>query len=147
MPLQPPPHDADGNIVPHDHPEIFAADILIRRISAQYITGQDGNRRISSMAFSCSSDGTGMSVDIAKLIEEVGSDPRAYVTNDTYFCSVQFTASSVREGDLQAGYYPLPSNPFHGAVWGITTRSQKNRLRRLAQWFVEGSGISLHSMV
>lgn len=144
MPLQAPPHDAHGKVMPHDHNDILPADILIRRISEQHITGSDGNRRISSMAFQESSDGSGMSVDIAKLIEQASLDPRKIVTTDEYFCSVQFTAQKLRGENLQVGYFPLPDNPYHGAVWGITNRGKRIRLRRLAQWFVEGEGIILH---
>lgn len=137
--MQPPPLDADGKVVPHDHEEILPPDVLIRRISTHHIK----NQRISSMAFQESTDGTGMSVDVEKLIVEAGSDPREFVTSTEFFCSVQFTAEALRGEGLQVGYYPIPSNPYHGAVWGIATRGQMNRLRRLAQWYVEGNGIAL----
>lgn len=143
MALQPPPRDADSNIVPHDAPDIDDADILVRRISGHHITGEDGRRRISSMAYKSSTDGTGMSVDILKLIEEAGVDPRAYVTSEAFFCSVRFEARDLRADNLQVGYFPLPRSPYHGAVWGIVSRGQMNRLRRLARWFVEGEGIAL----
>jgi hypothetical protein len=141
MPIQPPQLDANGVVVPHDHPEILAPDILIRRISTEHI--KDG--RISSMAFQGSSDGSGMSVDIAKLIEEVGEDPREVVTAPPFFCSVQFNAGQVRAEGFQVGYYPLPENPHHGAIWGAFTKGQRNRLRAVAQWFVEGEGVQLHA--
>ncbi|MEI9992879.1 MAG: hypothetical protein WDM86_22990 [Rhizomicrobium sp.] len=140
MPIQPPPLDADGKVVPHDHQEIFPADILIRRISEHHIK----NRRISSMAFQESTDGTGMSVDIEKIVVEAGIDPREFVTSAEFFCSVQFTAEVLRGEGLQVGYYPIPTNSYHGAVWRITTRGQMNRLRRLAQWYVKGNGIVLN---
>jgi len=144
MPLQPPPLDADGNVVPHDHDGILADDILIRRISEQHILGPEGSRRISTMAFQGSSDGTGMSVDIEKLIREAMLDPATFVTTEEYFCSVQFKTAQIRAEALQVGYYPLVENPYHGAVWGIGSKGQRNRLRRMAQWFVEGIGIALN---
>lgn len=140
MPLQPPPRNEKGDVIPHDHNEIDGNDVLIRRISEQHIIGG----RVSSMAFQCSSDGTGMSVDIAKLITESGQDAKALVTSETYFCSVQFLTGTLRNEGLQVGYFPLPNNPYHGAVWGIVNRSQRNRLRALAEWFVQGNGIALH---
>jgi hypothetical protein len=141
MPIQAPPLDADGKVTPHDHQEIFPEDILIRRISAHHIK----NQRISSMAFQESTDGTGMSVDIEKLIVEAGLDARGFVTSAEFFCSVQFTTEVLRGEGLKVGYYPIPTNPYHGAVWGIASRGQMNRLRRLAQWYVEGNGITLDS--
>ncbi|HEX4157567.1 MAG TPA: hypothetical protein VHY79_03765 [Rhizomicrobium sp.] len=143
MPLQPPPREADGRVIPHDHQGINPEDILIRRISEQHLTGEAGNRRISSMAFQESTDGSGMSIDIAKLIEESGLDPHNFVTTSEYFCSVQFATHALRGEGFQVGYYPVPGNDFHGAVWGIVTRGQKKRIRSLAQWYVEAGGISL----
>lgn len=143
MPLQPPSRDPNGNIQPHDHAEIGAEDILIRRISDQHLTGPAGNRRISSMAFQGSSDGTGMSVDIEKSIRDAGLDPVQFVTTPIFFCSVQFKAGDLRAEALQVGYYPLPTNSHHGAVWGAFGQGQRKRLRNIAKWFVEGAGVKL----
>jgi hypothetical protein len=141
MPIQPPPLDPQGKVIPHDHQEIHSADILIRRISSHHIK----NGRISSMAFQESTDGTGMSVDIEKLIVEANLAPANFVTNEEFFCSVQFSAGALRGENLLVGYFPLlPENPHHGAIWGITTRGKMNELRRLAQWYVEGEGVTLH---
>lgn len=79
MPLSPPPRDDDGNVLPHDHPEIKNGDGIIRRISEQFVVRDaNGNLRISSMAFSPSSGHhKGMSVDLEEEIRCAGLDPRA----------------------------------------------------------------------
>jgi hypothetical protein len=140
MPLQPPARDANGLAVPHDHAEIVADDVLVRRISEQHI--RDG--RISTMAFQPSTDGGGMSVDIAKLIQEAGLTPQDYVTDERWPCSVFFLAGALRGEGLQVGYDPIEGNPHHGEVWGIATKGQKNRLRALARWFVRADNIALN---
>jgi hypothetical protein len=144
MPLQLPPHDDKGNVLPHDHPEIFSNDVLIRGISGQHIyVDKRGNKRIASIAFQCSTDGTGMSVDIKKSIEEAGDDPATFVMAKPFLCSVQFNAGDLRREGHQVGYMPLSHNPHHGAVWGIHTKGQSRRLLRLAVWFVKDNGIIL----
>lgn len=85
-----------------------------------------------------------MSVDIKKLIEDAELDPRVFVTNPDYVCSVTLTAGSVREIDLRIGYEPTSDNPYHGEVWGPQggrsdkfTKAQQRYLRDAAEWFVE----------
>lgn len=73
MPLQPPPLDATGNVISHDHPEISGNDGVIRRISErQVVVDSAGQRRVSSIAFKASSGANGgMSVDLEELINGV----------------------------------------------------------------------------
>lgn len=143
MPLEPPPLDANGKVIPHDHHQILAGDRLIRRISTQHIMGPEGAKRVSSMAFQCSSDGTGMSVDISKLIVEAGLDVAAFVTAPLWPCSVFFQAEALRAEGLQVGYYPVPDNPYHGSAWGNVNKGKRNRLLHLAEWFVKASDVAL----
>ncbi len=48
MPLEPPPRDVRGEVIPHDHEGILPDDGIIRRISEQQLIRDDktGGRRI-----------------------------------------------------------------------------------------------------
>ena len=73
MPLDSPPRDAAGAVVPHDHAGIAATDGVIRRISNLQIVidKNTGARRLSSYAFKPSSGSNGgMSVDLQREIEQ-----------------------------------------------------------------------------
>ncbi|WP_305095620.1 hypothetical protein [Croceibacterium aestuarii] len=143
MPQQP-PHDENGNVMPHDHDEIEDEDFVIRRISElQLCRDKDGRRRISSKAYQGSSEaGGGMSVDIRKFIEADDIEPRDWVTSPRWLGSVRFSAGCLRSLELQVGYDPLPNklseerNPYHGGVWGSFSRATKRRMQQNAQWFV-----------
>lgn len=145
MPLSKPPRNPQGEVVPHDHPEITATDGVIRRISEQWVTpGRDGSPRVSSMALTVSSghDG-GMSVDLERLIMEAGVDPRVHVTTPKHIASVRFEAGDLRAEDLIVGVDPLPENPHHGEVWGRIPPGKFKRLMRQAQWFVALPDVNL----
>ena len=152
MPLQPPPRDAAGKVEPHDHPEILADDVIIRRISRQQVVrGGDGRDVISSIAYQESSeDGEGMSVDIEKLIVEDGIDPKAFVMSPSWIGAVHFFAGFLRDEELKVGFDPIPpgdpdENPYHGQVWGKFPKTKKQRLKLAAQWYVEAAGVLLFS--
>jgi hypothetical protein len=76
MPLSQPPRDAANEVIPHDHKEIEAQDIIIRRISTEHVVDDvkaTSGRRVSKMAFRTSTDGNrGISIDLEKLIIEDG---------------------------------------------------------------------------
>ena len=109
MPLDPPPRDDQGGVIPHDHAGITANDGIIRRISEnQIVTDKTGARRISSVAFKKSTGpNEGMSVDLEALIIEAGIDPRRHVTNPHWTGSLRFTAGDLRAETFQIGDVPL----------------------------------------
>jgi hypothetical protein len=141
----PPPRDANGNIIPHDHPEILAEHTAIRRISENFIViDAAGRRRLSSMAFRPSSGPNGgMSVDLESLIQADGLDPRTFVTSPGWVGSIAFSVGALRGEGLQVGYHPVPDNKYHGEVWGATRRPQQRRLQELAVWYVEITGVQV----
>jgi len=148
VPLSPPPRDADGKVIPHDHQDIGLTDGIIRRVSEQWIvTESDGTKRLSSMAFHPSSGPNGgMSVDLQAQIEEADLNCREFLltTSPPYAGSVRFEAGALRGAGLQAGFDPQPSNPHHGQVWGNFTDGMKKRtLPGLATWFVEMEGVAI----
>jgi hypothetical protein len=104
VPLESPPRDESGNVIPHDHAGIGPSDGVIRGISEnQIITDKNGQRRISSKAFQGSSEtNSGMSVDLECSIAEAGLDPKVYVTTPRWIGSVRFEAGVLRsEGFLR----------------------------------------------
>jgi hypothetical protein len=146
MPLSPPPRDAAGQVVPHDHHELFADDVVYRRISREHIkVDAEGRPFVSSMAFQESSEPNhGMSIDIDKLIVEAGLDPFTYVVKPDWPGSVQFLVGDLRGLGFQVGYDPLPPDlPHHGEVWGIRSKPHKRALKKAASWHVEVVGVAL----
>lgn len=147
MPLEPPPRDVRGEVIPHDHEGILPDDGIIRRISEQQLIRDDktGGRRISSMAFKPSSGPNGgLSVDLQRQVEEAGLDARKFVTTPRWTGSIRFKAGELRAEGFQVGYEPLePDNPYHGEVWGRFTKVKQSRLRQLCEWFVQIDNVSI----
>jgi len=145
VPLSPPPRDANGVVVPHDHPEIDATDRIIRRISEeQCVLDAAGGRRVSTMAFRASTTGNqGMSIDLEASILKSGLDAAVFVTTPQFIGSVWFLAGWLRNENFQVGYDPVVDNEHHGEVWGAFSRARQKLLLRTAQWFVEIDGVSL----
>ena len=144
--LKPPPRDENGNVIPHDHEDIHAQDGIIRRIPEQHIVIDEkiGGKRISSMAFRCSSGANGgMSVDLQQQIEEAGIDAREFVTSPQWMGSVRFFAGQLRTEGLLVGYDPIETNPYHGEVWGNFSRRMQIRLQQLCEWFVPIEGVTI----
>ena len=82
-----------------------------------------------------------MSVDFESLIAADGHDARGYVTTPVWCGSVRFEAGSIRRLGLLVGCDPIPDNPYHGEVWGISTKAHQKQLQAIASWFVEIAGV------
>jgi hypothetical protein len=150
VPLSPPPRDAHGEVIPHDHPDIGSTDGVIRRIPEHWImTESDGRRRLSSLTFSPSSGSNrGMSVDLQAQIEEAGLSCREFINTTTPQCigAIRFEVGALREFNFMVGFNPQPSNPHQGEVWGnFTGAMQRQILPRLASWFLEIEGVFIVS--
>lgn len=147
--LSDPPRDNEGNVVPHDHPEIEHDDLIIRRVSAQQIVPDvksPTGRKVSTIVFNPSSEGNGsLSVDLHKSIVAANLDPKAFVTNPRWIGSVYLTAGEFRARSLKVGFDPLVDNIHHGGVWGVFNRSVKAALLKEARWFVEIDNVDLGS--
>jgi hypothetical protein len=95
-----------------------------------------GRRRLSSAAFSPSSKRhdlyQGMSVDLLQPMLDAGLSPTDR-KGDKYEAIVQLRVVDLRSIGLQVGPDPLPSNPFHAAVWGVKERARK-RLIKVYEW-------------
>lgn len=147
----PPAKDENGKTLPHDHAEIIDDDIVIRRISEKQIASYpNGVRKISSLAFKCSSGANeGMSIDLERFIREDDKDPSQWVTTPRWLASLQMRVQPLRAAGLLVGYDPIfPDNPYHGQVWpqegSNFTQMQRKTLRDESTWFVEIPGVLIN---
>jgi hypothetical protein len=125
----PPQRDQDGNIVPHDHPDIFEDFHVIRHIVPNdlHLDLSTGLYRVGSGAYSESNDPSGgMSVDVEEWMAADGLGPLSYLRSSDEG-AVQLSVDSLRKAGFQVGWDPQPSNPHHGAVWGIGNGSKRKR--------------------
>lgn len=130
-----PPRDPAGNTLPHDHPEMGNEFHVIRHTTPNDLhTESGGLTRLASGAFSESSDAHGgMSVDIEEWMTSEGLDVLHYVVDESHG-AVRLNIGALRAEGFQVGWDPLPTNPHHGAVWGIGNGSKRKRkVARLAQ--------------
>jgi hypothetical protein len=129
MPSEP-PRDQNGNIVPHDHPEISDDDYVLRHIVPPHDLHPEPETqvvRVASGAYSESSDG-GMSVDLTRWMIDDGMNELDYLRDDME------GATKIRVGDLRAlglkvGFDPDGGHPHHGAVWGIRGTHRRKIMR------------------
>lgn len=143
MPLAP-PVGPDGQVVPHDDPAILPQSMLIRHINVAVHVVPDENlqgRRISSAAFSPTSGDPhyGMSVDLGQLLAEQGLPENHMVRNG--MGAVKLRTGDVRAEGLRVGSDPVPTNAFHGQVWGVRNRKRLHRL--VVDWVVPISGVAI----
>ena len=147
MPLSPPPRDATGAVVAHDHNGIAAQDRMIRRISPHHIVPDAKSAsglRVSTMAFQPSTIGNrSMSVDLERSMLEARLDPRVFVTAPPFIGSVWFRAADLRSLSLQVGCDPTPTNPHHGGVWGQFNKLCQKQLLSMSAWYVALPNVSL----
>jgi hypothetical protein len=134
-------------VIPHDHPEILADDLVIRRVSDSWAVNDPkvpGGKRLSSMAFEKSRGvNGGMSIDLKRQIEEAGKDAKSWVTTPRWTGSVTLRVGDLRAEGFQVGFDPLEDNPYHGEVWGQFSKGKKKRLMNMCGWFVPLEGIAL----
>lgn len=99
-----------------DDPAILDADVLYRRIHPNFIINDQkrGTRRPSSAAFTNSSDGTPMSVAVAKLLA-TPADALVGYNQHSLFALTAATARRFKQAVLRA---PMPDDPAHGYVAG-----------------------------
>ena len=90
-------------------------------------------------------EGTGVEA-VLRLSD--GVDPRQYVTTPVFTGSVAFSAGAARALGLLVGYDPVPTNPYHGEVWGGSrpnrfSQRQKKGLAEASRWYVELDGVDI----
>ncbi len=121
-----------------DDPSIEDDSELWRRIKPEQVVRDDnrGILRPSSAAFSDSSDGSPMSVQLASIVAENGGDARWALASypDMYLAAL--TAGQVRARKLGVIRQPLPEDPAHGGVTGEKTSGIKKYLAKTARWVI-----------
>lgn len=127
----PPPRDAGGNIIPHDHKEILDSYHVIRHITPHDLHHEtsSGVVRVASGAYSESSDG-GMSVDIEEWMAADGLLPTHFISDPNHG-AVRLRVGDLRQEGLKVGWDPDNGHAYHDAVWGVGKGS--SRRRRIAK--------------
>jgi hypothetical protein len=114
-----------------DDPSIPGEAIVWRRINRVHLVTVE--RRLSSAAFSDSSDGTPMSATLATAT----SDPAAYAARWNAFGVVGISVQRLRELGLGVTRAPTDEDPDHVSIHGEKKKSVKTALARDARWVVE----------
>lgn len=153
------PQDADGEIQPHDHPDLQGARRMIRGVNKAMHVVWDANKgcdRLSSALFRCSPKRQGyLSFDSEHCLVARGEDPADYIDRSEWDGAVIITVEHFRSFDpaqndndrWKIGMVPLndeePPKPCHGAVWGSISEGRANSIRRAVAWLVELPGVVL----
>lgn len=113
-----PPRDAEGCVKPHNHRQIRDEDIMLRGIPEQQIVSTpDGGRRISTGAFSRSSDKYGgLSLGAKRVLECLGRTTEEWAAG-RFSAVVCFPAETLRNAGAQVGWDPLEDDPSHCNAW------------------------------
>lgn len=153
-----PPLDQQGQIKPHDHPDLVGDASMLRGV-AQYHIVFDANHnchRLSSALFRNSPRRQGyLSFNSAHCVEARGEEPAAYMKAQGWVGAVSISVELFRSFDpaghpedrWKIGMVPLfderPPDPCHGAVWGTISEGRANQIRRAVQWLVQIPGVTL----
>lgn len=146
------PIGPDGDVIPHDHPDLVNGNRMIRRISEDHLV-TDENRsttRISSALFKCDPRLGYLSFDAEKCITDAGKDPAEYVQSPVWHGALiisvdqfrSFNRATTAAETWKIGMVPLDDNPCHGGVWGKITKGQSNDLQRTSEWLVPIPGVT-----
>lgn len=146
------PLAADGQIAPHDHPDLQGARRMIRGVVRLRHVVRDDNRncwRLSSALFRNSVRRHGyLSFDSEFCMQSRNEDPASCLTGTDWDGAVAISVQDFRSFDpndadddkWKIGMVPLeeevPPKPCHGAVWGDISEGKANGIRRATEWFV-----------
>jgi hypothetical protein len=121
-----------------DDLSILAQDELWRRIPPWHLVPDYnlGRKRISSAAFHDDSDGSPMSVDIAKIREANNQGPGHSLAGLKDFGLAAITAGLARQCGQIVHPEPEPENPAHAHVIG-KKKSACKRLQKGCTWVLE----------
>lgn len=145
------PRSADGEILPHDHPDLAGGNRIIRRVSDEYVVpDSDGGQRLSSAVFKHDPRQGHLSLDSEKCILAANQDPAAYVISPVWMGALVISVEHFRSVDQykkpseawKIGMVPVADNPCHAGVWGKITQGQSNQLQRRSQWLVSIPGVA-----
>jgi hypothetical protein len=146
-----PAKDANGRVLPHDHPELKGDGRLIRRVSQHQVVSTPKGERLSTAVLEPSTPEydphCGLSVDLEQLLLAEGVHPVAHVAKA--HGAIALTVASFRDRKFMVGSDPLADNPYHGNVWqdakagSKLTRGTQKALLREAVWLVAIDGVAI----
>jgi hypothetical protein len=145
LPLTP-PRGSGGVVTAHDDPAILPRSLLIRHINPKHHVVPDENTnglRISTGAFAATTGDPdhGMSVDVGLLLAEQGFPDSHMVPQG--MGAVSLAVNDLRAKGLRVGSDPIPTNVFHGQVWGVKQTTRKAVQRLVRGWVVPLAGVAL----
>ncbi|MCC6680638.1 MAG: hypothetical protein IT445_07020 [Phycisphaeraceae bacterium] len=115
-----------------DDPTVKDGWDLWRRIRPEWWVPDKniGRMKVSSAAFTDSSDGSGMSVHLAELVRNSGGDERDVLANYAGCGLASFKASVARKHGQGIYRHPRPEDPSHAEVFGPKPRSVQRALAK-----------------
>lgn len=121
-----------------DDRSIRAEERLLRRVPPVHIVWSDNqdSYRVSSAAFTNSSDGSGMSVSIEIILERHGLGVEAVLQGYNGFGLVALGAGFVRGHGQVIVKKPVPDDLSHGEVIGDKTRATRRAFAGHAEWVI-----------
>ena len=125
-------------MAPEDDLTVPDDERLLRRVPPQLIVWNEntGARQVSTGAFSDSSDGSGMSVSLAGVLEAAGVPDEHVLGGYDGFGLVAITAGLARAQNQGVIRDPTETDPSHAEVVGKKTRAVKRAFKREATWIV-----------
>ncbi len=151
------PIDANGEALPHDHPDLAPDVVLIRRVSEQQLCHDEniGGRRISSAFYRLSTvTNEHLSMDSTACIDAKGIDRVAYVTTPRWIGAVQLPVAAFRDLETPAkppqpaikfliGMAKVPGNECHVGLWGKISNGQSKTLLGDSAWLNPIPGVAI----
>ena len=145
MPISEPTRDRDGNVQPHDHPDIIDEAGLLRYVHPDHwIEDRNaGNWRLTSGAFK---DDNGTSVGLETLLQESGKPSTHRLLRG--YGLIRLRAGDARSLETWVGWNPVRdrgpglSNEYHCQIWGIAGESKSKKksrareFREMCEWTV-----------
>ena len=121
-----------------DDKTILDDSALWRRNPPQWAVRDDneGGWRVTSAAFSDSSDKSPLSVWLAEVVVASGRGPLDILARFEGHSLATFTAGAVRELGQGVARTPTPKEPAHASVFGRKTDAVRRKLARAARWVV-----------
>lgn len=109
---------------------------LFRRIVERFVIAEGETFRISSQAFSNSSDGSGMSVWLEDRMLELGLTPDDALVGHENTWLAEVTAGAMRALDQRVVRTPQNDEPAHGEVLGSKSGKRRGKIRDEASWAI-----------
>jgi hypothetical protein len=127
-----------------DDPTILDSERLWRRIHPKWVVpdGNTGALRLSSAAFSNSSDGSPMSIVLAGVAATRGRGPESIIVGHLGFSVAAIAAGFARSLGQSVLRDPQPEEPARGLVAGDKPKAIRRKMASEAQWVIPPPGVT-----